>query len=286
MDAEHLAQLSDSELADYLWRRLRLEPRIDPPIADRFGPEPPEQFLIQAVRQSGSPGLRARVVEAIKDNLRRLANIRSTSANDLWLDSTTDQQIASLAFLASGLDAQELASALYEFACPWILGGAGYAGELTDGQFHILRALAELQPEGVLAGFWESFWERGPRSSRGLIFFAWARADADAALRHLAELIRSEEWIDLPATLWALVGPRGPGLRKFAESTARLPPELRGRVRGDLQIAGADDAMLRDLDLACGLPAEGGFLFPPEANPRDEQAARRRPEWEEVGIAA
>ena len=120
MDVATLRAQTTDEIERYLWLRLRREGEMDPPIAERFSEEPPEQFLFHAVRETGDQALRGKVIEAIRRNLRKLAVQQTASDRPIWRDPTTDQQLASLAFLASALEASELAS-LHELACPWML---------------------------------------------------------------------------------------------------------------------------------------------------------------------
>jgi hypothetical protein len=68
-----LQKLNRQNLSDYVWRRLRLEPPIDPPLHNRFGEEPPEQFIFEAVKNSQEESFRRPVLDAIQDNLSKLA---------------------------------------------------------------------------------------------------------------------------------------------------------------------------------------------------------------------
>lgn len=250
MNREELRQLDEPALTEYLWRRLRLEPPIDPPVVDRFGPEPPEQFPSEASDESTESSFRPRLVAAIRQNLRRLADQQASSPEVIWDDPVTDQQIASLAFLASSLGAGELVSALYSLVCSWLMDKPSDGGEWAAGRFHILRTLAELQSDASLAGLWKSLWDQGPTSMRGLIIFAWARADADAALARLGELVETGDEIDLPATLWSLIQPEGPGVITLSKAAARLALSTRNALRQGLSDAGADTTVIRDFDLS------------------------------------
>ena len=153
MDADALRQLDPAKLADYLWRRLRLESPVDPPISERFGQEPPEQFVIQTVKKADDRGFRTNMIAAVRDNLRRLAVMASASSEPVWDDPVTDQQLASLAFLASGIESTELVDALYTFAGCWTLGDMSDVRAFSAGQFHVLRTLAFLQADGGLDKF-------------------------------------------------------------------------------------------------------------------------------------
>jgi hypothetical protein len=77
-----------------------------------------------------------------------------------------------------------------------------------------------------------------------MTIYAWARADSRRALEHLGELVDTGG-IDLPATLWALIGADGPGVDAVAEAAAPLPHASRKAIVRALRRAGADGATLR-----------------------------------------
>lgn len=280
MNIETLTALSEDELNEYLWRRLRREGVLDPPLGERFGQEPPEQFLIAAAESAAGKDLRPRFLKAIRQNLSRLAEEAGPAA-DYWSDPTTDQQVASLAFLATELGAIELSQTLYRFALSWCLVVQDGARQISDGQFHILRALARLQQRGELAPFWKSLWVHGPPAIRGLVIFGWARADADAALSRLGELVDMHDRIDLPATAWSLVRKRGPGVVKVAQAARSLTDDQRALLRDALERAGADQTILRDFDMYGGGQGAGGtFVFPQEVIGKQQGGTPpSRPKW-------
>ena len=278
MDVATLRERTTDEIEHYLWLRLRREGELDPPIADRFSEEPPEQFLFRAVRETGDQALRGKLIEAIRRNLRKLAIQQSASDRPIWRDLTTDQQLASLAFLASALEASELTSQ-HELACPWMLADVEQQTDLTDGQFHILRTLAQLQKDSRYAGFWKTLWETAPESARAIVFFGWARADRAAALLSLSRLVDAADSIDLPTTLWAIVGPLGPGLMALAQAARALPAGARAAVRSALETAGATRVMIRDFDLTAEeveASSTHRFQFPLKNRP----APTARPSWD------
>jgi hypothetical protein len=245
-----LQKLNRQNLSDYVWRRLRLEPPINPPLRNRFGEEPPEQFIFEAVKNSQEESFRRPVLDAIQDNLSKLALQAVSAEPDIfWRNRQTDQHIASLAFLISMLKASELVPTLEFFSLPWLSLWRIRPNEITDGQFHLLRTLAQLQQGKALAGMWEDLWEHGPRSLRGLIFFGWARADSLQALRQLGELADSADPIDLPATLWSLIGPEGPGIRELSLNASRCNGMQQSKLRQALVDVGVDQQTLREFDL-------------------------------------
>lgn len=284
MDSEKLKHLDEKELADFVWRRLRLEPPVDPPPGTRFGQEPPEQFLIATVEQSGDRNLRRRLIEATDENLKRLAGLRASSSAELWDDPVVDEQLASLAFLASSLQAEELLPTLHLIACSRGIGDVARKGDVPSGEFHILKALARLQKDRRYAGLWESLWQSGPRSIRGLTIFGWARADPEQALTKLGELADMKDEIDLPATVWSLVGPDAPGVFEVGRAARRCSSQQREALRQALAEAGADESTLRDFDLQAGPPTGGdtGFPFRPSTAPANPSAARVPLQWAEA----
>ena len=281
MNLEQVRQLEVPELADYVWRRLRLEGPLDPPLSDRFGPEPPEQFLIQAAEESDSPAFRTRLLAAVRDNLRRLVDLERESAEPIWLDAVSSDQVASIAYLVAEVRGTELLEAIYQVICSWMLSPGAARAELSAGQLHLLRTLALLQEGACLARFWEDLWQRGPRSLRGLVMFGWARAYPQDALEHLGELVETDGEIDLPSTLWSLVGAHGPGIFRLAEFARRLVPDQQRRIREALDQAGATEAQLRDFDYTAAAPeaGDGDFAFPGGTAPGNVEAARTRPVW-------
>ena len=168
MDARRLRQLDQAELSAYLWRRLRLE-ESDPPVAARFGAEPPEQFVYEAVCETEGAGLRRRVLEAIRESLARLAHMETERGQVVWTDPVSDQQLGSLAFLASWLNAPQLLPALETFCYPWLARWRTAGGAYSEGQFHFLRAMARMDESPALAGLWRDLWKNAPRDLRGLI---------------------------------------------------------------------------------------------------------------------
>ncbi len=248
MNFEKLQQLNQTKLNDYVWRRLRLEAPLDPPLSSRFGDEPPEQFLVEAVNNDHTGLLRQRVFNAIQDNLSKLSlQAVGSDYEQFWVENKqTDQHIASLAYMISILEATELIPALSQFAYPWIIRWRKKSSQLTDAQFHVLRTLAHLQEGKALTGMWQDLWENGPQTLRGLIFFGWVRASSDEALQRLGDLADSGDNIDLPATLWSLIGPIG--IKKLALQATKCSNNQRRILRKALIDAGADQQTLAKFD--------------------------------------
>src|SRR5260370_1000484 len=115
MNAEELYGLTQAALARYLWDRLRLEAPLNPPLDTRWRDEPPEAFVIESLRSYPDADFRARVSNAIRENLRRLALENSQGK----FDTRSTAQLASLAFLSVELRDEAIAHALYAFALNW-----------------------------------------------------------------------------------------------------------------------------------------------------------------------
>lgn len=280
MNVQGLQKLDQRGLSDYLWRRLRLEQPADPPLGVRFGPEPPERILIEAWKQSEGSSFRAALVDAVRDNLRRIVDLERSSGQPAWKDDVTDRQLASLAFLTAAVDCKELVHPLYLVIESWGISPDFGGRDFTPGQFHLLRTLALLQDGRSLAGFWEDLWAKAPPSYRGLVIVGWARAKPDEALGHLEELVDTGGSIDLPATLWGVVHAAEVGWPKFAEYAVKLPAEARKGVRAALEKVRVEEHLLEQLDSGPEAVAEAdGFPFAPEVLPHNAEVARRRPRF-------
>lgn len=284
MNAEELRQLDEPALADYIWKRLRRESPLDPPLASRFGDEEPEQFLIHTAESSEGQSFRRRLLDAVIDNLRRWTEHRVTSSEPLPEDQISDEQLGSLAFLISELEARELVQPLYLAACSFLMDGASSPAALTFGQTHAVRTLAHLQNSSWLAPFWQGLWENGPRSLRGLVLFGWARADTEEAFSRLAELVDCADEVDLPDTVWSLLGPEGPGIQALAKG-ANLHGQSVKQAIHDALIAA--EAEVTEFDIISGLSViAGDFIWPDTAPPPTPQTIEL-PSWgSRVGEAA
>jgi hypothetical protein len=93
--------LDQAQLTDLLWHRLRLDDPLDPPLDRRFRMEAPEELFINAWQQYAQTGFRNRLVRAIRNNLKRVIQLTAGRG----LDSSDNEQIASLAFLADTITA-------------------------------------------------------------------------------------------------------------------------------------------------------------------------------------
>ena len=276
MNAEELRKFDRAALADYVWKRLRREPPIDPPLASRFEDEEPEQFLIQAVESGDDASFRRKLYDAVIDNLKRWSEYRAASEIPLSEDRTSDEQLASLAFVISELEASELVQPLYLVACSFLMNSAARPAAMTFGQTHAVRTIAHLQNSSWLAPFWQGLWENGPRSLRGLVYFGWARADKDRAFSRLAELVACAHEIDLPGTVWSLLGPEGPGITALAQGTSSHSQSVKQALHDALVAA---EAEVTEFDIISGLRVVAGdFIWPDTAPPPTAQAIEL-PSW-------
>lgn len=253
MNAEELRQLDRSALADYVWKRLRRESPLDPPLATRFEDEEPEQFLIQTVESSENQSFPRRFLDVVRDNLRRWSEQRAAAVVSLGEDRTADEHLASLAFVISELEANDLVGPLYMTACSFFMDSPSRTEDLTFGQTHAVRTIAQLQSPGLLTSFWQSLWDNGPQSLRGLTFFGWARANKEQAFGHLDELVESRGEIDLSDTVWSLIGPEGPGIIDFARGAKPHTREVKQALHDALVEA---EAEIREFDVFSGLRGE------------------------------
>lgn len=284
---DDLRQLSLMELMPYLSRRLRGE-TLDPPLGHRFGDEPPEQFPLEAAKKDAEFRDRLiSVVDmqidyfAISQHLARhfcsdLSSLHSRNiragrpfwgswrplTGEYWKldqpasegkfvpwDDVDDEQIASVAFMASALKDPELHYNL--FSLGFNIFDSDSSAIIVGGQFHVLRALAFLQygskrqteHPSRLADAWEKLWHNGPRSTRGMSIYGWAGTDEQAAMKQLGDLIDTDE-IDLPTTVWTLIKNQGgPGLLAVANAAAELSQEQRDKLQQAMAKSGMTDLL-------------------------------------------
>lgn len=263
-----ITDLAQQQLTDLLWRRLRLQEPIDPPLERRFRIEPPEELFINALQRSEHPrSYKTKLLQAIRDNLRRV--IRLTAGGKL--DATDNEQIASLAFLANAIEAVELAEDFYRAA----LYADAADGINEQTRFHLLRTLAGLQTDHRLIPYWRQLWRSHQSTIRAIAVYGLSRIDPKGVLELLPELLEDQE-IDLPPIVWHLVTD-GPGATALGRAARQLPRPAQNQVREALMVAGADETVLRAFDLQVD-NAITGFEFPVPAA-RDPAAARHRPHW-------
>lgn len=248
VDSETLVGMSASDLADYLWSRLR-EEVLDPPLDERGGPEPPPRFVLAAVQSAGNPEFKGRVIEALRRVLQRASmEWIDREPAQILADAANDSLLAGIGFMVAELPAPQLRQKLL-LAANALIGDFGHTEGPTLGQAQLLRALAHVQRRGELASFWRELWSRVPWSYRALVFYGWARADAGGALLKIGELVRSEPEVHLPSAVWALLEPGGPSIFALGCGAAEGGKQVYDAVREALQRAGADANLLRDFDL-------------------------------------
>lgn len=143
--------------------------------------------------------------------------------------------------------------------------------------------MAHLQQGAALAGLWQDLWDQGPPSLRGLIIFGWARAQPEQALEHLGTLADDAGHIDLPTTMWSLVGPDGVGIIPVGKSARHVTEVQWRQLRKALATSGADDGLLSDFnqysDSARFSRGAGKFQFPDGTTPANRELAKRFPRW-------
>jgi hypothetical protein len=237
VDVSSLSGLAQSELNAYLWRRLRLEEPMDPPLDRRFRMELPEDIFLRAARPEGSASpFRARLLRAVEENLRR--SVRATGGGDL--DDQDNEQLASLAFLAADLKAHELHQAFYKAALY-----AGAADGVAEGTyFHLLRTLAMLQQGTSLIPFWEGLLQDSRPGIRAIAYLGLSWAGTAQLLRHLPQLL-CDKALDLPPIAWHPAA-ETPGAAALGRAARDLTVTQRARLLEALKEGGADHDMLRD----------------------------------------
>jgi hypothetical protein len=236
--------------------------------------EAPEELFIHSWHQNGqTAGFKARLVQATRDNLKQVIQI--TAGREL--DSSDNEQLASLAFLTDAIRADELTQDLYKASL--YVDSAEGVDEQT--QFHLLRTLAGVQTGRRLIPYWQDLWTSPRASIRAIAFYGLSRADPQATLDLLPELL-ADQALDLPAIAWHLIS-NGPGPVALGKAARRLVASDRERLRKALLAGGADTNTLQAFDLQAG-KATSVFPFPVPP-PRDPVAARHRPLWYEQQAA-
>jgi hypothetical protein len=243
MNAKELRQLSESELADFFWRRFRLEPPLDPPLDTVSRDEPPEAFVIETLYRYPDDCFRRRVSQAMMLNLKRLA----VENNQSQFDESSAIQLASLAFLAGELKDRTLGHPLYAFALNWIFDNLEVGSPTEEALYHILIAVASLQNGPGYVPLWLTLWENinSPRL-KAVAVYGLSHADPKKALDLLPEVLSTSD-IDLPTVVWNLAS-EPLGSVELGIAAGRLSPSDQGKVRDALVFAGADADKLANFD--------------------------------------
>jgi hypothetical protein len=243
MTPEELRRLGAAELADYLWRRLRLETPVDPPLDKVSRDEPPEAFVIEVMHAEAIPEFRQRLTRAVMDNLTRVAQLYDHSAPD----NTLISQLSSLAFLSGEIGDPALGHRLYSFVLGLMPDEPNTMLMTEEALYHTLVALARLQNGDAYAAFWESIWREGlsPRLKAAAVY-GLSFADPNRALDLLPEIIADDE-IDLSLVAWNLAT-HPPGSISLGVAASGLSHRLRAKLRTALADAGADAHMLANVD--------------------------------------
>jgi hypothetical protein len=243
MTPEELRRLGAAELADYLWRRLRLEEPVDPPLDKASRDEPPEAFVIDVMRVEETPEFRQRLTRAVADNLTRLARLYDHNAPD----NTSISQLSSLAFLSAEIGDTALGHRLYSFALGLMPDDHNTMLIAEEALYHTLVALARLQNGEAYVAFWEKVWRDGlsPRL-KAVAVYGLSFADPNRALELLPEIIADDE-IDLSLVAWNLAT-HPSGSISLGVAASGLSHRSTAKLRKALTDAGADAHMLANVD--------------------------------------
>jgi hypothetical protein len=265
MTPEELHRLGAAELADYLWRRLRLEAPVDPPLDKVSRDEPPEAFVIEVTNAAENAEFRQCLRRAIIDNLTRLARLYDHNAPD----STSISQLSSLAFLSAEIGDKALGHRLYSFALGLMPDDDNTMLMTEEALYHILVALARLQNGDAYVAFWESIWrDRLSPRLKAVAVYGLSFADPNRAFELLPEIVADDE-IDLSLVAWNLAT-HPPGSIALGVAASCLSRRLRAKLRMALTNAGADAHMLSNVDRGI----ERGQRRPAVASPGMVRPAR------------
>lgn len=243
INSDKLCGFNEKKLAEYLWKRLRYE-ELDPPIEYPLVTDSPEGFIIRVLRESQDPDFKARLVNAIKNNLADLSINYATQP----LDLVSDEQLANLAFLAAATENEELATALYMIACAFFIESSGKSPVSIETLYHLLRAVARLQSSKHLTPFWNDICQHQNPSLRSVAYYGLSLADSEKAMQLLKKMITDED-VDLSMMLWHLAT-ESPGLENLCKEVAALPNKLQRKTRTALAeaISDTNDQVITDFD--------------------------------------
>ena len=248
MTPEQLRNLEYPQLAEFLWRRFRLEEPLDPPLDTLRRHEAPEEFVIAVYEGSPDSIFTKHLIAAIRHNISRIAHEMAGNFESVWSAPQNDQNLASLTFLVSSIEAPELLPQLELLAVPWLALWRAEPAEATDGQFHVLRTLAHLQDGSALAPLWRDLWQNAPVSLRSIVMYGWARADPDAATEQVPVLLSSSTEIDLPASIFSLFQSDVLSFEQFRRIAALCDDEQYKTLRHTLLTLDIDEALIQELD--------------------------------------
>lgn len=270
MDTKTLRRMNEDELAAYLWRRLRLDPPLDPPLDRRFRLEPPEDILIKAFEEKQNKAFKRRIGNAIKDNLQKLI----LEAQNRPISNVSSDQLASMGFLATEIGASELAHPFYGFCTANQVGRNKRYLFNETALFHLLRAIAKLQNNDLYVPFWLDLWKGSVNPAiRAISYYGLSLSNPEIALSLLEDVIVDDD-LDLTAIAWHLTT-ESPGLLDVSTASARLSDDQKSKFRTALEDAGADEIMLSEFDFRSNsITNDAGFKFDGLA-PRDPIHARR-----------
>jgi hypothetical protein len=298
MNAKQLRQLSEPELADFCWRRFRLEPPLDPPLDTISRDEPPEAFIIEKLYSCANDGFRRRISGAMMLNLKRLAVENSQGQ----FDEASARQLASLGFLAGELKDSSLGHPLYAFALNWIFDDPEVGSPTEEALYHVLIAVASLQNGPGYAPLWLALWHdiSSPRL-KAVAVYGLSHADPKKALDLLPEIL-STGGIDLPTMVWNLAN-EPLGSVELGLAAGKLSSSHQRKLRDALIFAGADAHTVANYDnglrRASRLSAQAKLIHDENAielvqtvrrfvflvdSPISPEAARRPPYLEKLAL--
>jgi hypothetical protein len=243
--ADTLVDQSDEELSGYLWRRLRLEAPLNPPLNDdKMGLEPPEEFIIRAVKaRVDDEAFVARIHRVIQDHLQRLLPILD-SRNP---DPAAPEQLTSLAFLAEHIGARSVVNSLHTLLLT--LRVQNTKGD--DSVLAPLQALADavttLAPTLPGKAFWETIVD-GARDAglRATAFDALVDNDLEAAMERLPRMVDDPD-ADVGLIAWNL-STTVPGPQRLGQYMARyLDRRQQDYLLDELSRSGADEKLIAEI---------------------------------------
>lgn len=269
--------MSREALSTYVWRRLRREQPLDPPLADRHRMEAPEEILIHALRDFDDADFAMQLENAIRDMLDKLA---VSPVSGVGISPGHDEALASIAFLARSTKRRSLASALYQFVVP-SFGRRGQPLSFSvHAVYHLLHAAADLQKGQLLVPFWMEVIDSPRPSHRAIGYYGLMRADPSMFNSSFLAKAAQDDDIDLGTFVWSYVR-EGPGAADLGKAASALSLGIQNTLRHALVAVGTDEHTIKQYEKHAHQRERcTGFDFRDVPPPLDEAEAGKKPQLE------
>lgn len=242
-------------LTAYVKNRVWRTDPLDPPLADRFGPEPPETILIGAWRQTDESGFRANLSRSVRGLLaEHLKQFDETLADERAFEAF--EGLIFLAVETNDISAVDVLTDAAKLAWQRLKPGyevpgkplkAGPIQALRPLLFRLLEGLASFSDDVPLRDLCEELLIWAPDGGlRGAAYFALAVWHPETLPPLLSRMAEDRE-IDMSNVAWTIAQFR-PGKEAFLKACHSLQWNHRVRLRAALREALADQDLLAAMD--------------------------------------